>query len=62
VNFGGDSGAPAFYWSGGNTVVLTGIVVGGAAGGDYYWYSSVDMIRLDLGIPVGSQTGLKTVF
>lgn len=59
-SFVGDSGAPVFYWSGGNTVVLTGIVAVGNP--EYYWYSSVDMIRLDLGIPLDSQTGLKTVF
>lgn len=28
----------------------------------YFMYSSVDLIRLDLNIPAGSQTGLKTVF
>jgi hypothetical protein len=42
-------------------VTLAGILVARQSN-DLFWYTSMDMIRLDLGIPVGSQTGLKTIF
>jgi hypothetical protein len=48
---GGDSGAPVFYWTGGNTVVLAGIHWGGA-------FSAYKGLEQDLGVlqvryPVG---------
>jgi hypothetical protein len=63
---GGDSGSPIFFWSGfGSEVRFHGILSGGGLSeGDprnYIWYTPSDMIRLDLGIPVGNQN-LKTIF
>lgn len=61
TNYYGDSGAPVFYYDGTSSVTLAGILVVRHSN-DLFWYTSTDMIRLDLGIPVGSQTGLKTIF
>jgi hypothetical protein len=53
----GDSGGPVFQL-GLDGVYLSGIVVGGTATG--FYYSSMDMIRLDLGLPINDRTQLKT--
>lgn len=55
VSDGGDSGSPVFsYTTRTNTAVLHGILRGRARGGGYS-YSSMDLIRLDLGVAIGSQ-------
>jgi len=64
---GGDSGSPVFFRSGtASDVRFLGILSGGGLSEDgdsrnFIWYTSVDLIRLDLGIPVGSGN-LQTVF
>ncbi|HEV2735976.1 MAG TPA: hypothetical protein VGV85_14110 [Longimicrobiaceae bacterium] len=55
----GDSGAPVFKWNGDGTVVLYGILWAWQAEG--FFFSSIDLIRLDLQLSIGSQT-LQTVF
>jgi hypothetical protein len=63
VNYGageGDSGAPVFRWNFDDTVVLYGIHRGRNQYGASY--TSMDMIRLDLGIPVSDRTQLQTTF
>jgi hypothetical protein len=52
----GDSGSPVFKWKTGG-VLLHGILWGGRDGG--FWYSSLDMIRLDLGLQTTDRTNLK---
>jgi hypothetical protein len=54
----GDSGAPVFMW-GGDTVTLYGIVSARTDEGGFV-YTSMDMIRLDLDLPVEDRTRLKT--
>jgi hypothetical protein len=63
VNYGagsGDSGAPVFRWNFDDTVVLYGIHRGRNQYGASY--TSMDMIRLDLGIPVSDRTQPQTTF
>jgi hypothetical protein len=52
----GDSGAPVFKWNFDDTVILHGIVRGRSEYGVNY--SSMDMIRLDLGLPYTDRTRL----
>ena len=54
TSFGGDSGGPVFAYNGStNTATLHGILRAAAPGGGFS-YTSMDMIRLDLQIAVGS--------
>jgi hypothetical protein len=55
----GDSGAPVFRWEG-NEVVLYGMVRGRNQHG--FGYSSMDMIRLDLGVSLDPLQGDLTTF
>jgi hypothetical protein len=54
----GDSGAPVFKFKGGDYVALLGILWGSNDSG--FGFSSMDMIRLDLGVAVTDRTTLRT--
>ncbi len=56
----GDSGGPVFVWNGDNTVTLMGIHIGRNKYGGAW--SSIDMIRLDLGLPTSDRNELKFTF
>jgi hypothetical protein len=55
---GGDSGAPVFILKSGSLVTLLGIVW--AANNQGFVFSSLDLIRLDLGFPTTDRTSLQT--
>jgi hypothetical protein len=59
----GDSGGPVFFWiyneaTAAEEVHIAGVVSSREAGG--FWYSSMDMIRLDLGLSVSDRSILRT--
>jgi hypothetical protein len=55
---GGDSGSPVFILKSGSLVTLLGIVW--AANSQGFVFSSLDLIRLDLGFSTGDRTSFQT--